>query len=63
MWTKEAPTVPGFYWYRFQGKSEVVECCDWTSSLFDFYFTGNDEPHRKELMTGEFWSVPIQAPE
>jgi hypothetical protein len=66
MWTKEAPKAPGFYWYRSDFVHlQVVELLA-TPRKARWRMGGIDCRSSDGLMTcrnGEFWSVPMQAPE
>jgi hypothetical protein len=63
MWTKTAPTEPGYYWwrdlreYRNRNLTVVMYCAGWC-------FPGNEMPLEDKEMedAGEFWSEPITPP-
>ena len=63
MWTKVAPTEPGYYWWRDLTKcgnnalTVTTNCAGWC-------FPGNDMTSSEEELAeaGEFWSEPIMPP-
>jgi hypothetical protein len=62
-WTRELPTVEGFYWYRESWAApEVVlweQDMQWVRLAGGDVPLGNDMPYK---ITGEFWSVPLSPP-
>jgi hypothetical protein len=68
MWSKTAPTVPGFYWYRYDnGTARIVErLAEADYDDFFWWMLGNEVPLSDDEMlksNGEFWSEPLKAPE
>jgi hypothetical protein len=64
MWSKTAPTEPGWYWYRDGARFECVEVerCQGTGELFAF--PGHPErEYMVDMFPGEWWPVPIPRPE
>lgn len=64
-WTKTAPTVPGFYWFRDKFKHPRVVELDVIVTAKWFTFPGQDDLfdiHQMLLDDGEFWSEPLQVP-
>jgi hypothetical protein len=68
-WTKEKPTVPGFYWYRWNESDtdpQVVQAdidlklwiCGWENPLE----VGEMDYSSLRVFDVEFWDEPIAAP-
>ena len=61
-WTRELPTVEGFYWYRDDNEPQVVL---WEQDMQWVRIAGNSIPLGNDMtrkITGEFWSVPLIPP-
>lgn len=69
-WTKEPPTVDGWYWVRWVGgKSReapsVAHLDTVTWGVPRWWFNGSDieEEPEQAAVNYEFWPIPIPAPE
>ena len=65
MWTKEPPTVPGWYWYqRYFSRPRIVQIMyrGLDTDRLTASFAGNEEDEWVEDMVGR-WTGPIPMPE
>lgn len=65
MWTKELPTQPGFYWWRFggeKGNPRIVKVYQGDAGLWVSYF-GLETIERLGHADGVFWTEPIICPD
>lgn len=64
-WTREAPTVPGFYWHQgpaTDGRTEPVEVTDDRDPRgLAVSFIGSDFPYTARSLPGE-WYGPVSPP-
>ena len=64
-WTREAPTEPGWYWWRDEDRTpfatEVIS--DWQDGEIKVEISNNRWDYISALDHGEWWPVPIQPPE
>ena len=63
MWTKEKPTKPGYYWYRWGAIVKIIEGVGATGTPLVYRFVGSEFENNAELMIGDFWSEPVQPPQ
>ena len=59
VYKEEAPTVPGWYWRRGNGRQAPVEVYEKDGELF---ILGNYWPEKVAMMFGYEWAGPISAP-
>ena len=62
MWTKEKPTKPGFYWYRYESDDVGPEVAG-INDKGDVIFLGEDVLNFGVHDDMEFWSEPLTPPE
>lgn len=65
VWTKEPPTVPGWYWYqRYFSRPRIVQIMyrGLDTDRLTASFAGNEEDEWVEDMVGR-WAGPISMPE
>jgi hypothetical protein len=65
MWTKEIPSAPGYYWWRYsneKGNPRIVKILRNYNGLFVTYF-GTEIMEPLGVTPGVFWTDPIVCPD